>query len=79
MKHFLLLVCLLTPLSGAAGEDTLRVDNLAVDSVLVYGPVEVEISQGEPTLLLVRGDQQRLQQQKVERHVLELREKAKVE
>ena len=63
MKHFLLLVFLLAPLSGAAGEDTLRVDNLAVDSVLVYGPVEVEISQGEPTLLLVRGDQQRLQQQ----------------
>lgn len=63
MKRFLLLVCLLAPLAGTAAQDTLRVDNLAVDAVLIYGPVEVEISQAEPTLLLVRGDQQRLQQQ----------------
>jgi len=63
MKRFLLFVCLLAPLAGTAAEDTLRVDNLVVDQVLVYGAVEVEINQGEPTLLLARGDKQRLQQQ----------------
>jgi len=63
MRRLLLFIFLLSPLACISGEETLRVEGLAVDSVLVYGPVEAEISQGEPQLLLIRGDEQSLMQQ----------------
>jgi hypothetical protein len=63
MRRFLLFVCLLSPLAGLSAEETLRVEGLGVDRVLVYGPVEAEISQGDPVLLLIRGDERSLQQQ----------------
>ena len=56
-------MCLLCPLASLAGEETLRVEGLAVDRVLVHGSVDAEISQGDPVLMLVRGDKQSLEQQ----------------
>lgn len=63
MKRLLLIVCMLSPLVSFAGEEIQRVEGLVVDSVLVYGPVAAEISQGEPVLLLVRGNEYSLEQQ----------------
>jgi len=63
MRTFLLFMCLLCPLASLAGEETLRVEGLAVDRVVVHGSVDAEISQGDPVLMLVRGDKQSLEQQ----------------
>ena len=63
MRRFLLFMCLLCPLACPAGEETLRVEGLAVDRVLVHGSVDAEISQGDPVLLLIRGDERSLEQQ----------------
>ncbi|WP_116365420.1 GIN domain-containing protein [Parahaliea mediterranea] len=46
--------------SSASGAETRRVEGLAFDAVLVYGDVEVEISQGDTVELLLRGDPEEL-------------------
>lgn len=53
------LVALALPLQA----ETRRVEGLEFDAVLVYGDVEVEISQGEPTELQLRGDPEDLDKQ----------------
>ncbi len=55
MWRILVIVSLLMPAAGFAEEIIQRVEGLEVDSVLVYDSIEVEISQGEPLLLLLRG------------------------
>ncbi len=63
MTRILAIVLLLFPLAAIAARDTQRVEDLEAESVMVYGPVEVEISQGEPSLLLVRGNPSGQEQQ----------------
>ncbi|GAB3278591.1 GIN domain-containing protein [Parahaliea aestuarii] len=58
---FLALALASTLLSSAASaEETRRVEGLDFDAVMVYGDVEVEISQGDTVELLLRGDREEL-------------------
>jgi hypothetical protein len=61
VRQILVIASLLVPLAGFAAEDIQQVEGLVVDSVLVYGSVEAEISQGEPTMLLIRGSESELE------------------
>lgn len=60
IAYSLLLVLAATLIAASARAETRRVDGLQFDSVLVYGDVEVEVSQGEPTALYVRGESETL-------------------
>lgn len=63
MARLLVIFGLLFPLAGWAEETTQRVEGLDVDKVMVFGAAEVEISQGEPVLLLLRGSDEDLARQ----------------
>jgi hypothetical protein len=60
MRRILVIASLLLPMACLAGDNTQRVEGLVVDSVLIYGSVEAQISQGEPTMLLLRGNSSKL-------------------
>lgn len=57
MSQLLLFVCMFFPVACLAGQGTPGAQGLAVNRVLVHAPVEAQISQGDPALLLVRGDE----------------------
>lgn len=62
LRGALLLLLALPVLSSTAAE-TRRVEGLEFDNILVYGSVEVEVSQGDAVLLQLRGDEASLAKQ----------------
>ena len=51
-----LLLLLALPVFASTAAETRRVEGLEFDNILVYGSVEVEVSQGDAVLLQLRGD-----------------------
>ena len=58
-----LLLLSLLPVLAASAAETRRVEGLEFDNILVYGSVEVEISQGDAVVLQLRGDEDDLDKQ----------------
>ncbi len=61
--HGLAAVLLAGCLALPAAADTQRVEGLSVDRVIVKGSVEVEISQGDDEVLLIKGSEKQLAKQ----------------